>query len=90
MNARRAEMAASGGERQHEPCFIAVHVGAGYHAQDKARCYKKAMRTALQRALQALQLGGSPTEAAAVAVACLEVRSLARAAYSCALHLGPW
>lgn len=69
------------------PCFIAVHVGAGYHAGDKTPLYKAAMRRALQCALDSIRQGGDACAAATAAVACLEVRYPQTPDCECALSV---
>lgn len=53
-------------------CFIAVHVGAGYHAPDNDGHYRKACQTACETGLRVLHQGGGAMDGAAAAVAYLE------------------
>lgn len=58
------------------PCFIAVHVGAGYHAEAKEPEYASAMHAALRQAAIALQAGSTADVAVARAIMALEVRGV--------------
>ena len=57
------------------PCFIAVHVGAGYHSTAKESEYASAMHEALRRACAALQQGSTADMAVTRAIMALEVRT---------------
>jgi hypothetical protein len=49
-----AEGQGSGIRREMDLFFVAVHVGAGFHAEKKAKAYQSAMRRACQAAARVL------------------------------------
>lgn len=55
------------------PSFVAVHVGAGYHAPTKEAAYMDAMKAAVKAAQQQLSQHAAALDAVAAAIAVLEV-----------------
>jgi hypothetical protein len=55
------------------PSFVAVHVGAGYHAPTKEGAYHDAMKAAVKAAQQQLAQHAAALDAVAAAIAVLEV-----------------
>ncbi|KAK9806269.1 hypothetical protein WJX72_007956 [[Myrmecia] bisecta] len=54
------------------PFFVAVHVGAGFHARKLDPAYKAAMKQACQRAAELLKAGADCMDAVAAAIKVLE------------------
>ena len=60
-------------DHQHLPCFVAVHVGAGYHSQSKTGSYRNLCDIICRDVLKLLQQGYTARKAVATAIALLEV-----------------
>jgi hypothetical protein len=54
-------------------CFVAVHIGAGFHSQSKTPTYKLLCEKICSSVIKMLNKGSSARKAAAFAVALLEV-----------------
>ena len=57
------------------PCFVCVHVGAGYHATEKERSYRRLMSHACRIASSVLSTKGDLVQAVTEAIAVLEVHN---------------
>ena len=55
------------------PFFVCVHVGAGYHAPDDERSYRRLMNQACRRAAAVLSRNGELVDAVTDAISVLEV-----------------
>lgn len=56
------------------PCFVAVHIGAGYHSYSKTGAYRTLCDKICQEVLALLKKGMSARQAVSKAVALLEVK----------------
>jgi hypothetical protein len=54
-------------------CFVAVHIGAGYHSVTKSGAYRQLCETICREVLEMLMQGCTARRAVASAVALLEV-----------------
>lgn len=55
------------------PFFVCVHVGAGFHAIEKERSYRRLMSQACHAAANVLSSGGDLMKAVSQAISVLEV-----------------
>ena len=55
-----------------EPCFVAVHIGAGYHSQTKTPSYRLLCENICSEVIELLKQGYSARNAVAAAVSLLE------------------
>lgn len=56
-----------------ESCFVALHIGAGYHSQAKSAVYRKLCDDVCSEVMQLLKQGYAARDAVAAAVTLLEV-----------------
>jgi len=54
-------------------CFVALHIGAGFHSKNKTGVYRELCENICQNVMKLLKKGMSAREAVALAVAFLEV-----------------
>jgi hypothetical protein len=55
-------------------CFVALHIGAGFHSKNKTGVYRDLCENISQNVMKLLKNGMTATEAVASAVALLEVK----------------
>lgn len=60
-------------DQDHGSCFVAVHIGAGFHSQAKTPIYKLLCEKTCSKVIKMLNKGCNARDAAAYAVALLEV-----------------
>ncbi len=60
-------------EINNEPCFVAVHIGAGYHSSFKTGAYRELCEQVCANVIEILKQGCNARTAVATAVALLEV-----------------
>jgi hypothetical protein len=59
----------------NKSCFVAVHIGAGYHSVAKSGAYRQLCESICKDVLDMLMKGGTARKAVASAVALLEVHT---------------
>ncbi|MDP2434720.1 MAG: threonine aspartase 1 [archaeon] len=67
--------------------FLAVHIGAGYHQQEREADYVSLLRAAVQNGVRSLKAGGNAEDVLSSAIMMLEDSPLTNAAYGSNLSL---